>query len=216
MKKFGIVAMVGCGGLLVLSLIAAAIFYGYFNGLQQEAVAQENALNAQYLDNQNYLSAYISGFYEMVGVANLKSDKMDAILSDAVKGRYEKNGGFAPNGALFSAIKEAYPNLSGLNVYDKIADYVSAKREGYRATQSKLLDMLRSYDSWRQSGIIRSLLLKNVLRIPSETRLIARIGKQMWKGQAALDKMYEIVLTESTAKAYETGKMAPMSAKDVK
>jgi len=210
MKK-GVVALIGCGGLIVLLLIVAGGFYGWFNGLQKDAVTQENALNAQYLDNQNYLSSYISGFYEMVGVANVKSDKMDQILTDAVKGRYGKNG-FSAQGAFFSAVKEAYPDLAGLNVFDKITDYVAAKREGYKSMQSKLLDMLRSYDTWRQSGIIRSLLLKNVLQIPSTTRLIARIGTQQWKGQAALDKMYEIVLVSEAKKAYETGEMKPLDA----
>lgn len=217
MKK-GLIALIGCGGLLALVLIVGLSFYGYFNGLQKEAVEQENRLNAQYLDNQNYLSAYIGGFYEMVGVANLKSDKMDQILMDAVKGRYitkdangNEAGGFSANGAFFSAVKEAYPNIEGLNIYDKITDYISGKREGYRAIQSKLLDMLRAYDTWRQTGIVRSLLLKNVLKIPSEYRLVARVGDQTWRGQSALDKMYQIVLTDSTKQAYKTGTMAPLN-----
>ena len=85
----------GVAGWIVLVVLAAIIgsglvFYGYINGLRSESVKREAQLSAQYQSNQNYLSTYISGFYEQIGVANLKSEKMDQILSDAVKGRYEK------------------------------------------------------------------------------------------------------------------------------
>src|SRR3989338_1261140 len=123
--------------------------YGYANGVRNEGIGRETQLTAQYLSNQNYLSTYISGFYEQMGVANLKSEKMDQILTDAVKGRYE-DGGMNVGSSFFTGIVEAYPDISGLNIYDKIVDYVAAGREGYRATQDKLLDQLRQYDTWRK------------------------------------------------------------------
>src|SRR5262249_3011764 len=145
---------------IVVALIAGAFsIYSYFNTLQQQGVDYETQLNAQYLDNQNILSAYKSTIYEQAGIANLKSDKLDQIITDAVKGRYEGHTSAQPGqGQLFSAITEAYPNID-LNVYDKIAEQVAKGREGYRATQTKLLTMLQGYDKWRQSGIIQSRLI---------------------------------------------------------
>lgn len=203
-------------GLIVLIVLFFIGIAGYskVNSLRNTGVAYETQLTAQYLANQAYLSAYVGGFYEQVGVANLKSDKMDKILLDAVKGRYDKEG-FSSKGAFFSALREAYPDISGLNVYDKIIDYIQSKREGYRANQEKLLDMLRSCDNWRQSDIISSFIIKNILGIPSD-RLEARIGDKVYKGQAARDKMYQIVLTEGIDKIYETGKMKALSVSDVK
>lgn len=206
--------VLGLGLIVGLCLLAGVVvvglsFYGYLNGLRSEGVRRETQLSAQYLSNQNYLSSYVSGFYEQLGVAGLKSDKMDQILLDAVKGRYEKNGGFAPNGAFFSAIVEAYPDVKGLNVFDKIVDYVSAGREGYRATQDKLLDMLRSYDAWRGDGFVQSYLVERVLGVPSK-RLEARIGDQTLIGPDARNKMYQIVLASDAKKAYETGVMDPL------
>jgi hypothetical protein len=200
-------------GLVIIIALLGSLVSGYFylNGVRNTAVGYETRLSAQYLDNQNHLSAFISGFYEMVGVANLKSDKLDKILVDAVKGRYDK-GGFGAGGSLFNAIHEAYPDLSGLNVYDKVADYIAAQRESYRAIQSKLLDMLRGFDNWRQLGFLRSFVVESVLGVPSK-RLSAKVGDQALHGEDALKKMYQIVLTEDAVKAYQSGRMAPLSVK---
>lgn len=200
--------------LVLVGLVGGAFsLYGYINTLRDQRVDWETQLPNQYSANQSYLSAYMGGFYEQVGVAKLKSDKMDKILLDAVKGRYEGAGGFkSSKEALFSAIKEAYPDLSGLNIFDKMMDYIASKREGYRADQAKLLDMLRGYDKWRQSGILQSWIIKHILDCPSEN-MIARVGEKKFTGQAALDQMYLIVLVEGTTEAYTTGKMKPLEVK---
>ena len=196
------------GAILVALVIGIVSIFGYVNGLQKTGVQYETALNAQYLDNQNELSSYKASFYEQIGVANLKSDKMDQILEDAVKGRYEGKMDPGTSGSLFSAIAEAYPDISGLNIYDKIIDHIKAGREAYKQKQSKLLDMLRGYDQWRQSGIIQSRVI-SAMGYPSNA-LRAQIGTNAKYGQAALDQMYVIVLTSDTVKAYETGIDEPL------
>ena len=103
-------ALIISGAILGALVLGAIGIYGYANGLQKEGVARETELNAQYLDNQNELSTYISKFYETVGIANLKSDKMDQILLDAVKGRYEGHtSAQVGQGQLFSAINFTRP-----------------------------------------------------------------------------------------------------------
>lgn len=197
------------GAILGALILGAIGLYGYANGLQQEAVARETELNAQYLDNQNELSTYISKFYETIGVANLKSDKMDQILLDAVKGRYEGHSSAQPGqGQLFSAIQEAYPNID-LSIYDRIVDQIASGRDAYKQKQSKLLDMLRAYDKWRESGLIQSRIIA-AMGVPSE-RLEARIGTSVKRGAEARDQMYLIVLTKSTTDAYNSGQLDPLS-----
>lgn len=198
-------------GALILGVLG---IYGYANGIQQEGVARETELNAQYLDNQNELSTYISKFYETIGVANLKSDKMDQILLDAVKGRYEGHTSAQPGqGQLFSSIKEAYPNID-LSIYDRILDQISAGRDAYKQKQSKLLDMLRSYDKWRESGIIQSRII-SAMGLPSN-HLEARIGTSVKHGSDARDQMYLIVLTQSTTDAYNSGHLDPLQVPGAK
>ena len=171
---------------------------------------QEQRLGTQYLDNQNYLSAFIAGFHEQIGVANTATDALDRVLTDAVKGRYDQ-GGFSVNSALFAAVVEAYPEKSAAELtalWGRINDYIIGQREGYRNQQSKLLDMLRSYDTWRNSGIIQSTLIR-LVGYPSD-RLIARIGENQFKGQSAEDKMYQIVLTQEGIDAYNNGVLTPL------
>jgi hypothetical protein len=81
---------------------------------------------------------------------------------------------------------------------------------GYRGIQDKLLDMLRGYDSWRQSGIIQSWIISSWLNVPSQ-RLEARIGTDTLRGNAARDKMYQIVLASKAKAAYEFGTMDPLN-----
>jgi hypothetical protein len=192
-------------GVLVFLLFSG---YQYYNGLRTECIRLENNLTVQYLDNQNMLSEFVSGFYEQIGIANLKSEKMDKILTDAISGRYGEDG-FSANGAFYAAVKEAYPDLSALNIYDKIVDYVRAKRTEFKNIQSKLLSELNIYQNWRQEGAFRSMIIEYTIGTPTD-RLQARIGKSTLKGQAALDKMFQIVLTKKAINAYESGEMEPL------
>lgn len=201
-----IVAVLGVGLFVVLAV------YGFINGTRNDGVTKEAALTAQYLDNQNELSSYISKVYETIGVANLKSDRFDRVLSDAIKGRYDGTGivpqPLGQSSQFISALVEAYPDLAGLNIYDKIIDIVSAGREAYKQKQSKLLDMLRDYDTWRETGIFKSMVVR-MLGFPSD-RLEARVGETTLRGNDARNKMYQIVLASDAIKAYETGVMEPL------
>lgn len=203
---------VGCWVVLVVVVVLIAIglgLFGFVNSTRNEGIVREKALNAQYLDNQNYLSAYISGFYEQVGLVNAQSEMLDKILVDAVKGRYDDEG-FGANGALFAAIAEAYPNTDELmKSWNGIQDYIRAQREGYRNQQSKLLDMLREYDTWRETDIIRSAVVR-MLGFPSNG-LEARVGEMVYQGEAARQKMYQIILTGKAIEAYNSGEMDPLA-----
>lgn len=198
----GVIALVlGFLGLSVLS---------YANGLRNEGIQRETQLRAQYLSNQNYLSAFISGFYEQISVATAAGDALDEILLDAVKGRYDE-GGFEVGSSIFTAIVEAYPEAGVAELMEnwgKVQDYIVAQRAGYRNIQDKLLDMLREYDLWRQTGIFRHMFV-SMLGFPSDT-LVAQVGDTKLTGQDALDKMYQIVLTSEAVDAYEDGEMDPL------
>ncbi|MBI5045308.1 MAG: hypothetical protein HZC02_05275 [Candidatus Levybacteria bacterium] len=207
----GLGKKVGIGFLVVLLLLCVigGSIYSYINGIRNEGIKRENQLTAQYLSNQNELSTYISGFYELVGVAQAGTDALDQVLEDAVKGRYDEDG-FGSGSPLFTAISEAYPDLTGLTeLWGKIQDYISAGREAYKNIQNKLLDMLQSYDTWRETGFLKSTIV-NMFGFPS-SRLKATVGDQTWTGPQALDKMYQIVLTSKAQEAYESGTLDPLT-----
>lgn len=189
----------------------AAIFFSTLDSVQKGGVDRETALNAQYLANQNELGTYISGFYETVSVADRKSEKLETILTEAVKGRYEGQTSAQPGrGQLFSAILEAYPDLTQLDVYDRVVDYISAGRASYKNKQDKLLDMLREYDRWRRRGYLHRMVV-SLTGYPSDG-LEARIGRKVVHGREARDQMYLIVLPSDAAEAYTEGELEPLDA----
>jgi len=194
----------------IIAGIAFVLFslWGLANSIRNEAIGYETQLSADYQANQNHLSSFISEFKETVGIADRKTDQLDRVLTNAVTGRYGENG-FSADGALMSAVVEAYPDLRGLDTYDKVIDTIRAGRTDFKNRQDGLLDKLRAYDNWRKRGIFRSFVLGQWA--PSQN-LVARVGGQRLTGRAALEKMYDIVLIRDATKAYETGEMDALQA----
>lgn len=194
-------------GGIVLAVILIFVVWplASMSSTKSTGVDKETALSALYRDNQNYLSSYIAGFYEQTGVAQAKADKLNAILLDAVKGRYDGHTSAQPgNGQLFGAIQEAYPDLTALNIYDKIVNYIQAGRAGFRDRQSALLDKLRDYDKWRKSGLFHPMWV-SLAGFPSDS-LEARVnGQPTLTGAAAEDKMKQLVLVGQASQSYQTG-----------
>ncbi|HEY9712433.1 MAG TPA: hypothetical protein V6C72_03125 [Chroococcales cyanobacterium] len=199
--------LIGLG--ITLAVLAGLAFgiIGYYNSVQTEGVRLEQGLNAQYNSNRADLGGYVSGLYEQIGVANLKSAKMDQIISDAVKGRYDGNMKPGNTGSMFSAITEAYPNID-LSVYDRIVDYIKAKRDSYAADQAKMQTMLQAYDTWRLSGFPHSMIV-GWIGFPSQN-LLAFDGKTELHGAAAEDQMRRVIVPSSVNNAYNTGVQDPL------
>lgn len=211
-----LIAGLGCLSVFGVVFLFAISSLLYWNSLDNQGNRQENQLNAQYLDNQNYLSTYISGFYEQVGLANAQSDVLNSILLDAVKGRYDGKLGQQDSGSgsligNILVIREAYPNVDVLlKNWGEIQVYVRDQREGYRLFQSKLLDQIRVYEDFMDTGNpMKKLLLATFVDFPSND-LEARIGTKVIRGEAALEQMKLIVNTESTLEAYQDGTLEPL------
>lgn len=203
-KVIGLIA-----GAIVLLLVVGGVFISY-NNTRNTMIKKEQALSAQYQANQVELSSYVSSIKESLGVANTNSQALNEVLSDAVKGRYEGETSANPaGGAMFSAITEAYPELDSTSIpYQKVQDAVLAGRTAYKNKQTKLLDMLRDYESWKNSGLINSQMAK-LAGAPSDN-LRAQIGDDIERGQEALDRMYNVVLTKDAKDAYQSGEMEPL------
>lgn len=192
------------GGVIV---VLALLGYSRLNDEYNESVRRESQLSMLFLSNQNELSAYVSTFYEEASVANMKSEKMTKFMTDAVRGRYDKNGGF-DGSAMVSMLKEAYPDMKEFGTFDKIIQHVKAGRESFKGKQEYLLDQIRTYKNWYREGFVRGYVMKKF--IPS-VHLEARIGDKVVTGKEALDLMERIILTGDTKKAYETGVMDPLT-----
>lgn len=186
----------------IVVIVLAAIFIPQIIGINQDGYGKEQKLNAQYLSNQNSLSTCTTQIRETANIAGAEADKFEAVMVEAVKGRYDKVG---PNtGAMFSAISEQYPDLAPLSsAFERVHTVVIECRGNYKKDQDKLLDMLSTYDSWRLGWVVSTF----GGNFPSD-HLIARIGgDSSRRGQDALDQMYTIVTTKDTVEAYKSGTM---------
>lgn len=209
LKKFKNLIIVGAIA-LVLLIIAGSIF-GKVDTLRNEGIARETQMVAQYKDNQNILSTYIVTFNETLGIADRQSEKLNNILLDAVKGRYDNDTSLQPGtgGQMFSAITEAYPDLTATSeIYSKVLDQVNSGRNEYKNAQSKLLDLIREYNTWRETGFIESTI-NDMLGFPGDNLRVTDNG-QTYTGQAALDRIERIVLTQDAVDSYETGTTEPL------
>lgn len=204
-------ALIGVGAFFAVIVIAVVSLFGYYNSVRNEGIEKENALEAQYQVNQNELSTYVVSIQESLGVADKGSSKLQTVLAEAVKGRYDGKMQPGTGGAMFSAISEAYPDLTATTqAYAKVQDQVTSGRTAYKNQQNKLLDQIRAYENWSQQGAIKHIFV-SMIGFPSPT-LEARVGDTTYTGAEALRKMKQIVLTDDAITSYETGKTGPIIA----
>ena len=183
------------------------------NGTRGTVITKENALIAQYKDNQNELSTYILQFNESLGIADRQSDKLNEIILDAVKGRYDNDTSLQPGtgGAMFSAIAEAYPDLTATTeLYAQVQELVVSGRNAYKNKQSKLLDLIRDYNTYLNQDIFRSWVIDTFIDAPTEDNLVIVDAGVTYKGEDALEQISQIVLTQDAVDAYESGTQNPL------
>lgn len=204
------------GGIVALLIIVIVSFISSVNSTRNTLIEKEQALVGEYKANQNELSTYTNQITETLGVADAGNDKVGQVLKDAISGRYDGNMQPGTGGSMFSAITEAYPDLTANTaMYAKVQDQVIAGRNQYKNTQNKLIDRARDYETWIQSDFFRSFIVKNVLDAPTDSLKIT-IGANTFRGQDALDKLSQPILSGAAITAYETGVTDPVIGGDSK
>ena len=193
---------------LVVVIVLLSIF-GYINGTRAVGINKEAALSAQYSQNQSTLATYINQFDEELGVSDRAATRVNEILLNAVQGRYKNTSATPGSGGLFSAISEAYPDLTATTQsYAKVQDLVESGRNTFKDDQQMLLDRLRDYKAWRNNDLVRSAVV-NMLGFPTDN-LEARTGNQVLHGSDALEKMSRIITNAGSLQAYESGESGPL------
>lgn len=207
-KKPGVII----GGLIALVLlIGVASAIGTYTDVRNDGRTQELALTKQFKDTQVGYGQFRTSIHDQLFIAREKRDAMDKILVDAVTGRYDKEGkaGEVDRQAVFSAIAEAYPDLKGLEIYDKIIVQIQAGREAFARDQEQMQDMIRSYNSWRTTGSFLHPTIVDWVGFPSSA-LEAQIGGKTYRGQDALDKMSRVIVGGDTSEIFDSGTDKPI------
>ena len=200
---------------IAVLLIAAVSFFGYFNSVRSEGIGKENHLEGTYQANQDELSKVTLTVKESIGIADKGNSKMDEIIKNAVQGRYDGAMDAGTGGAMFSAIQEAYPELTAnVALYARVQDAIIAGRQSFSNRQKMLLDEVVAYENWLEQGVLHSTVVK-MAGFPSSS-LEARVGDKVYTGREALSKIKTLVLTKDTVTAYETGEVAPLIEPETK
>jgi len=124
------------GFFLIVGIVALSSYISWANYGNR----QEQALDAQYQDNQNILAQYTTKITEMVQVPEMYRDDLEKIIKDTFSGRYGADG----SKAIVQFIKEQNLNLDP-SMYKEIQTQIIAGRDKFENSQSILLDERRSY-----------------------------------------------------------------------
>lgn len=204
-ERGAVSALVAVGAFFAVLVIVAVSLFAWANGIQKEMIDRETALTAEFKTNQTELSQYTLAIKEAVGIADRGTDALDKVLKDAIRGRYDGDTSAQPGGgALFSAITEAYPDLTANTaMYAKVQDEIISGRKAFKNKQNALSDKIRAYDKWRTSGFIHSAVT-SMVGAPSDA-LRVTIDGNVTTGKAALDKMDQQVNSSESNEAFKSG-----------
>lgn len=200
------------GGLIALVFVMGIVgVISTYTNTRNDGRKQELALTQQWKGTQVRYGQFRTSIYDQLSIAREKRDALDKIIVDAVTGRYDKEGaaGAVDQGKLFSAISEAYPDLKGVDIYDKIIVQIQAGRQAFAKDQEQLQDMIRSYNSWRTTGSFLHPTIVEWCGFPSNT-LEAQVGGKVYHGQEALDKMSAVIVGSDTSQIFDSGVDKPL------
>lgn len=198
---------------IVVLVIAVVALFGFYNSVRNEGIAKENQLEQQYQTNQNELSKITLIVKETIGIADKGNSQIDEIIKNAVQGRYDGAMDAGTGGAMFSAIQEAYPDLTANTaLWAKVQDAIIAGRQSFANHQRMLSDKVGDYETWMEQGAIKSIMV-DMIGFPSDN-LEARVGDQVYRGLDALDRIKKPIVAKEATTAFETGEIAPLVEED--
>lgn len=193
---------------IVVVVIGLITWFSVTNGVKNAGYQKEKDLNAQYNININTLSDCMVRIRESAGTVKAQTEAVNVVLENAVKGRYDGELSSAqakpgPN-TLFSAMHEAYPDLSSVaGGYDKVLIVINGCRTDYRGMQDKMQKMISDYESWRVGSWTTRTFASG---FPS-SELKAKKGNAVLKGEEALAQMETVVAVKEATSAYDSGEL---------
>lgn len=138
MSKLAIGALCTLGFIIIIGGMSALGLLGLYNG----AVRHEADIKAQYTQNINNLSQYSNKIGEMVQVPSMYRDDFAKVLTEAMQGRYGKDG----SQAAFQWLQEHQINFDS-SIYKTVQNEIAAGRDRFEVDQKLLIDKKRVYET---------------------------------------------------------------------
>jgi hypothetical protein len=187
---------------LILAILTPTVFIP--QSVLSEGNTLEQGVSAAYNDGALTLSNCVNKTFQAANLANAQSDALADVFRAAVGGRYNQPGSpQVDSGKLFSAIQEAYPDLTGLNqTFNNVLAVITGCQDDYATKQRVVQDKVRDFNSWL-TGSWRVRTFGGGL--PNNNLKASIPGAPTLYGQAALDKMSQPIVDASVGSAYNTG-----------
>jgi hypothetical protein len=196
------------GVALVVVLLFLIIWWSIGNGVTNKGNRLEQGLNAQYKSNVGQLSNCLDKSQQAAGVAKGETAAFDKVITDAMLGRYgATDSANVDSGKFFSAVHEAYPDLSQVgNTFNNVLDVVTGCREDYQHYQEKMASMVNNFNTWRTASWTSRHFAKG---FPNDN---LQAGK--FTGKDALTQMNVVVSVQAAQDAYNTGTLTSQNLFD--
>jgi hypothetical protein len=202
-------------GLVFAALFAFALvaFGGSYLHTRNDGRGQELGLTKQYKDMMSRYGQFRANAGDQLGIVREKRDALDKIFTDVIEKRnpqFVNKDGSVNTQAVISAVREAYPDLTGLNIFDHLLNVIEAGRKAFAEDQTKLADQVRAYNDWRTTGSLMHPWFVEQVGFPSKV-LEVRIGDQLLQGKDALNKMSEVIMTRESQDIFKSGTDKPLT-----
>jgi hypothetical protein len=190
------------GAIAVVALIIAVVMgLNGYTTTRNEGNTKELALTAVAKQMMIDYSQDRAAAIDQLGIAHDKAGAFDKILSDVMAGRNVSGKGTVDRSALISSVREAYPDLKGLDIFDRIMDTVQRMRDKFAVRQTQLAGEVQKFNTWRVTGGLFKPMWVSLCGFPSR-QLELRTGTTTLYGQDALDKMSTVIMTADSQKIF--------------
>lgn len=136
------------GVLVVAGLFAVSSYYGAYN----YGADAETTIEAEYKNMENILAQYSLKVKEAAQVPGMKTDDLQAVMREAMTGRYGEGG----SKAVFQWIQENYPGQVTDELYVQIQRIMEAGRNKFENAQTKFIDTKRVYVATLKKDLLLS------------------------------------------------------------
>ena len=196
--------IVSGGVILAVAVIVALVVFFTTQNVISEGNKKEATLSTLYADGAVKLSTCLVNTSQAANVAQAESEALQEVFAAAISARdYSTAAGGVDEGALFSAIVEAYPNVDGLqDTFQQVISVIVGCRADYAKAQTRVQVAVAEFNNWRTgSWTVRTFGGED---FPNEN-LYVSIGDTQATGQEALDIINTPIVDNSTITAYENG-----------